>query len=66
MTEKRKNWNDCRTFQTLFEHYLKDILLPHLNGNSVLVMDNMKSHHAIQDMYRRIADAEANGDAVKK
>ena len=49
-----------------FKHYLKDILLPHLNGNSVLVMDNMKSHHAIQDMYRRIADAEANGDAVKK
>ena len=46
VTEKRKNWNDCRTFQTLFEHYLKDILLPHLNGNSVLVMDNMKSHHA--------------------
>ena len=29
-----------------FKHYLKDILLPHLNGNSVLVMDNMKSHHA--------------------
>ena len=28
-----------------FKHYLKDILLPHLNGNSVLVMDNMKSHH---------------------
>ena len=48
-----------------FKHYLKDILLPHLNGNSVLVMDNMKSHHAMQDMYRRIADAEANGDAVK-
>lgn len=21
-------------------------MLPHLNGNSVLVMDNMKSHHA--------------------
>ena len=39
-------WNNCRTFQTLFEHYLQDILLPHLNGNSVLVMDNMKSHHA--------------------
>ena len=29
-----------------FKHYLNDILLPHLNGNSVLVMDNMKSHHA--------------------
>ena len=29
-----------------FKHYLKDILLSHLNGNSVLVMDNMKSHHA--------------------
>ena len=29
-----------------FRHYLKDILLPHLNCDSVLVMDNMKSHHA--------------------
>ena len=29
-----------------FKHYLKDILLPHLNCDSVLVMDNMKSHHA--------------------
>ena len=29
-----------------FKHYLKDILLPHLNSDSVLVMDNMKSHHA--------------------
>ena len=29
-----------------FKQYLKDILLPHLNSNSVLVMDNMKSHHA--------------------
>ena len=26
--------------------YLETDLLPHLNGNSVLVMDNMKSHHA--------------------
>lgn len=28
------------------KHLLKDILLPQLNSNSVLVMDNMKSHHA--------------------
>lgn len=26
--------------------HLETDLLPHLNGNSVLVMDNMKSHHA--------------------
>ena len=29
-----------------FKRYLETELLPHLNGNSVLVMDNMKSHHA--------------------
>ena len=29
-----------------FKQYLKEDLLPHLNGDSVLVMDNMKSHHA--------------------
>ena len=29
-----------------FKQYLKDILPPHLNDDSVLVMDNMKSHHA--------------------
>ena len=29
-----------------FERYLETDLLPHLNGNSVLIMDNMKSHHA--------------------
>ena len=29
-----------------FKRYLETDLLPHLNGNSVLVMDNMKSHHA--------------------
>ena len=29
-----------------FKRYLKTDLLPHLNGNSVLIMDNMKSHHA--------------------
>ena len=29
-----------------FKHYLKDFLLSHPNGNSVLVMDNTKSHHA--------------------
>ena len=29
-----------------FKQYLKTDLLPHLNGDSVLVMDNMKSHHA--------------------
>ena len=28
-----------------FKQYLKTDLLPHLNGDSVLVMDNMKSHH---------------------
>ena len=28
-----------------FKRYLKTDLLPHLNGNSVLIMDNMKSHH---------------------
>ena len=26
--------------------HLETDLLPHLNGNSVLIMDNMKSHHA--------------------
>ena len=29
-----------------FKRYLETDLLPHLNGNSVLIMDNMKSHHA--------------------
>ena len=29
-----------------FKRYLETDLLPLLNGNSVLVMDNMKSHHA--------------------
>ena len=29
-----------------FKRYLETDLLPHLNGNSVLVMDNMNSHHA--------------------
>ena len=36
------------TFSTVerFKWYLETDLLPHLNGNSVLIMDNMKSHHA--------------------
>lgn len=29
-----------------FKWYLETDLLPHLNGNSVLIMDNMKLHHA--------------------
>ena len=29
-----------------FKRYLETDLLPHLNGNSILIMDNMKSHHA--------------------
>ena len=29
-----------------FKRYLETDLIPHLNGNSVLIMDNMKSHHA--------------------
>ena len=29
-----------------FKRYLETDLLPHLNGNSVLIMDDMKSHHA--------------------
>ena len=29
-----------------FKRYLETDLLPHLKDNSVLVMDNMKSHHA--------------------
>ena len=29
-----------------FKRYLETDLLPHLNGNSVLIMDNMKSNHA--------------------
>ena len=29
-----------------FKRYLETDLLPHLNENSVLIMDNMKSHHA--------------------
>lgn len=29
-----------------FKQYLEADLLPHLNSDSVLVMDNMKSHHA--------------------
>jgi len=29
-----------------FKRYLEIDLLPHLNDNSVLIMDNMKSHHA--------------------
>lgn len=34
------------TAEALTFEDLKDILLPHLNCDSVLVMDNMKSHHA--------------------
>ena len=34
--------NDCEWFKW----YLETDLLPHLNGNSVLIMDNMKLHHA--------------------
>ena len=30
----------------MFKRYLETDLLPHLNSNSVLIMDNMKSHHA--------------------
>ncbi|MFR8706508.1 MAG: transposase [Subdoligranulum sp.] len=29
-----------------FKWYLETDLSPHLNGNSVLIMDDMKSHHA--------------------
>ena len=29
-----------------FKRYLETDLLPHLNENSVLIMDNMESHHA--------------------
>ncbi|MCI7542546.1 MAG: transposase [Subdoligranulum sp.] len=29
-----------------FKQFRETDLLPHLNGNSVLIMDNMKSHHA--------------------
>ena len=29
-----------------FKRYLETDWLPHLNGNSVLIMDNMRSHHA--------------------
>ena len=29
-----------------FKRYLEIDLLPHLNDNSVLIMDNMKSHYA--------------------
>ena len=29
-----------------FKRYLENDLLPYLNRDSVLVMDNMKSHHA--------------------
>ena len=29
-----------------FRQYLEDILLPHLNDDSVLAMDNMRSYHA--------------------
>ena len=29
-----------------FKRYMETDLLPHPNGNSVLIMDNMKSHHA--------------------
>ena len=29
-----------------FKRYLETVLLHYLNGNSVLVMDNMKSHYA--------------------
>lgn len=34
------------TYVKVQKHLLKDILLPQLNSSSVLVMDNMKSHHA--------------------
>ena len=34
------------TTEERFKRYLETDLLPHLNGNSVLIMDNMKSHHA--------------------
>ena len=36
----------CACTVERFKRYLETDLLPHLNGNSVLIMDNMKSHHA--------------------
>lgn len=36
----------CACTVERFKRYLETDLLPHLNGNSVLAMDNMKSHHA--------------------
>ena len=35
-----------RTTVERFKRYLEIDLLPHLNDNSVLIMDNMKSHYA--------------------
>lgn len=33
------------TIAERFGEYLKDILLPTLSGNDIIVMDNMRSHH---------------------
>ena len=37
-----------------FKRYLEIDLLPHLNDNSVLIMDNMKSHHPIEKLWSNV------------
>ena len=37
-----------------FKRYLEIDLLPHLNDNSVLIMDNMKSHHPIEKLWSTV------------
>ena len=37
-----------------FKRYLEIDLLPHLNDNSVLIMDNMKSHHPIEKLWSKV------------
>ena len=47
-----------------FKRYLEIDLLPHLNDNSVLIMDNMKSHHA--KAVKNLLDSCDNDDILNK
>ena len=47
-----------------FKQYLKNDLLPYLNPDSVLVMDNMKSHHA--KAIKQLLTLETLPDAIQR
>ena len=55
MTEKRKNWNNCRTFQTLFEGYFAASSdLQELTGicdRLIVLQHGRVQYHAAADQY---------------